>query len=451
MSADNQQQSHVFHRNLRATPRKIVSGRGVWLQGEDGTNYLDAVGGAAVVTIGHGVREVYAALAEAYDSAMYVYGDGFTSIWTERFADELVGLTPWPSSAVYLVSGGSEANETAIKMARQYHLERGRAQKHKIISRWQSYHGVTLGTLSVSGRTTWRQPYDPYLFAAPHISSPYRYRCGLCRSKASCDLSCADDLERMILMEGPDTVAAFIAEPIVGTTVTAVTPAPGYYERVREICDRYDILFIADEVLCGYGRTGTSFAISHWDVAPDIVTLGKGIGSGYVALGAVIATPQVVDAFAQGSGRFNHGFTYSGLPSAALVGLAVLNYTRQHQLFDRSAELGLYLHEQLRQLADRQPLIGQVRGRGLFAGLEFVADRTTREPLPEEARFATTLTHIAEEQHQVLLRPGVPGSNHGKGGDHIQISPPFVIDRAQIDQVVEALDKSIIAASAAHR
>ncbi len=441
--------SHVFHRDLHHRPLRIASGRGVWLRGEDGTSYLDAAGGAAVVTIGHGVPEVYASLAEAAESTVYVYGGGFTSPWTERFADELIDLTPWPADAVYLVSGGSEANETAIKMARQYHLERGKPHKHKVIARWQSYHGVTLGMLSVSGRTSWRQPYDPYLFDVPRISAPYCYRCPLGRSYPSCRLACADELDRLIRMEGADTVAAFIAEPVIGTTVTAVTPPPDYHQRIREICDRHDILFIADEVLSGYGRTGSAFAISHSGVTPDIATLGKGIGSGYAALGAVIAAPHVVAAFRAGSGRFNHGFTYSGLPAGARIGLAVLDYCRRHDLFARSAELGGYLQELLRELAARQPLIGDVRGRGLYAGVEFVADRRSREPLPATAGFAATVARLVEREHQVLIRPGLPGANHGQGGDHIQISPPFVITRAELDRVVTALDQAISTAARA--
>jgi adenosylmethionine-8-amino-7-oxononanoate aminotransferase len=254
-------------------------------------------------------------------------------------------------------------------------------------------------------------------------------------------VACADDLERTILMEGPDSIAAFIAEPVIGSTVTGVVPVPEYHRRIREICDRYDVLFIADEVLTGYGRTGRWLAIEHWDVQPDIVVMGKGISSGYVPLGAVLAAPRVVDAFTAGSGTFSHGFTYSGNPFCTF-GLQVLRYALAHDLFAGVAAKGEQLRRVLGQLAERHEIIGDVRGLGLFAGVEIVADRTTREPFPEKAGLTRRIVRGAMDRGVIIL-PGVAGANYGRGGDHIHLSPPYIISPAEIDLVAEALDGTL--------
>jgi adenosylmethionine-8-amino-7-oxononanoate aminotransferase len=343
---------------------------------------------------------------------------------------------------VYFVSGGSEGVETAVKMARQYHLQCGRPGRHKVIARWQSFHGSTLATLSLSGRPAWREPFLPMLPPAPHIVPPYCYRCPLGHAYPGCGVACADDLERTILMEGPDSIAAFIAEPVIGSTVTAVVPVPEYYRRIREICDRYDVLFIADEVLTGYGRTGRWLAIEHWGVAPDIVVMGKGISSGYVPLGAVLAAQRVVDAFTAGSGTFSHGFTYSGNPFCTFVGLQVLQYALAHRLFEGVTAKGQLLRTALEQLAARHQIIGDVRGLGLFAGLEFVADRASREPFPEQAGLTRRIVRGALERG-VLILPGVAGANYGRGGDHIHLSPPYIITPAEIDLVAGVLDETL--------
>lgn len=432
-------ESAVFHRDLRATYDSIVSASGMYLRDAAGREILDAVGGAGTVVLGHGVTEITDAVARHGNELSFVYGATFTNPWQERLAAELVAMNPRLAARVYFVSGGSEGNETAVKMARQYHVQRGRPQKHKVIARWQSFHGSTLATLSLSGRPAWREPFLPQLSPVPHIVPPYCYRCPLGRAYPDCEAACADDLERAIVMEGPDSVAAFIAEPVIGTTVTAVVPVPGYYRRIREICDRHDVLFIADEVLTGYGRTGRWLAIEHWDVAPDIVVMGKGISSGYVPLGAVLASQRVVDAFEAGSGQFAHGFTYSGNPFCTFVGLQVLRHAVDQGLFDEVGPKGEYLAGVLAELAARHEIIGDVRGLGLLAGLEFVADRATRQPFPERADITRRVARLALERG-VLVIPGVPGANYGQGGDHIQLSPPYVITRAQIDRIGEVLD-----------
>ena len=436
----------VFQRDFATEPLRIARGEGVYLIDEDGNRHLDAMGSAGVVGIGHGRTEIAAALAAAGDTVTFVYNVGFSSPWQERLAASLLSIAPAGMGSVYFSSGGSEANETAIKLARQYHLERGEPRRHKIVSRWQSYHGVTLATLSVSGRTSWRQPFDPYLLPVVHIAPPYDYRCAYCAGDGGCSLACADELEKAILLEGPETVSAFFAEPIIGTTCSGVVPHANYYKRIREICDRYGVLFVADEVLTGYGRTGRPFAIQEWGVKPDMITAGKAIASGYAPLGATLISEEITDFFRTGKRRFVHGFTFSGHPGSCFVGQKVFEIMTRENLFERPATIGAHLFERLAALEQRHACIGQVRGRGLFAGIEFVADRASRRPFDETERFTARLA-AGMRARGVIINPGVPGANFGKGGDHIQISPPFVISEAEVDQIVEALDDTLTAMS----
>ena len=435
--------SAVFARDYKAQGRpSIVRGQGMFIEDDTGRRYLDANSSAGVIGIGHGRTEITDAIAEAGQSLTFVYGGAFTHPWQEKLASAVLSVAPPSMSAVYFISGGSEANETAIKMARQYHVERGKPGKHKLIARWQSYHGVTLATLSLSGRTSWRQLFTPYLTPVTHIAPPYEYRCTYCADRGGCTLACADELERAILLEGPDTVAAFFAETIVGTTATGLTPRSDYYARVREICDRHDVLYVADEVLCGYGRTGKPFAVQHWGVEPDMITMGKAIGSGYAPLGAVVVSEKVVDAYAAGTGRFVHGFTYSGMPMSCFVGLKVNEIMRRENLFERPADAGASLMARIEALAERHECIGEVRGRGLLIGVEFVADRKTRAPYKREFGF-TAKVAAGMRKRDVIISPGVPLANFGKDGDHLQISPPFIIGDAEATMIVEALDGAL--------
>lgn len=434
--------SSVLHRDLKREYKSVVRGEGVYLFDQDGRRYLDAVGGVAVNIIGHGVQEIGDAVARNVQQTSFAYGAAFTSPWQEELARNLVTIAPFDEASVYFTSGGSEANETAVKLARQYHLERGNAQKWKVVSRWQSYHGNTLTTLGLSGRPSWRGPYDPYLIPSPHIVPPYCYRCPFERTYPSCGVACADDLERTVLQEGPETISAFIAEPVVGTSLAGVVPVPEYYARIREICDRYDILFIADEVLTGYGRTGKAFSIDHWGVRPDILTLGKGVGSGYVPLAACIADAAVIDPLRSGGGKFTHGFTYSGMPISCFIGQQVFDYVMEHDLFAASATNGAYLHERLRDMAETREYVGDVRGLGMLAGVELVADHESKRPFPREQAITDRIV-IDAEARGLLLREGTPDANYGRGGDQIQISPAYVITREQIDVVVDLLAESI--------
>ncbi|MDO0916650.1 aminotransferase class III-fold pyridoxal phosphate-dependent enzyme [Streptomyces sp. DT2A-34] len=432
----------VLQRDLRHAYKTIVSAEGMYLFDSEGRPYMDAVGGAAVNIIGHGVGRVSEALAAASASTSFVYSAVFTNPWQERLAESLSALAPVDDGKVFFCSGGSEANESAVKIARQYHLDRGRATKWKIISRGMSYHGNTLSMLGLSGRPSWSSRYSPYIASSPRIAPAFCYRCPFSAEFPGCGTPCADDLERSILQEGPETVAAFIAEPVSGTSLAGAVPVAGYYERIREICDRYDILFIADEVLTGYGRTGKPFAIEHWDAKPDILTVGKGLGSGYAPLAACVASGRIVETIRSTSGQYVHGFTYGGMPMACAVGVQVYEIVEENELFDRSAEMGEHLHHRLRELAGRRDEVGDVRGIGLLAGVELVADKKTKRPFDKDHNIAKRVVEVAETRG-VLLREGTPGVNHGSGGDQIQISPPYIITREEIDELVTVLDESI--------
>jgi adenosylmethionine-8-amino-7-oxononanoate aminotransferase len=435
----------VFLRDFAEAPLRIARGSGVYLFDDAGKDYIDAMGSAGVVGIGHGRTEIAEALVAAGDSVTYVYNSGFSNPWQEKLAKSLLSVAPGGMGSVYFSSGGSEANEIALKIARQYHLERGEPRRHKIISRWLSYHGVTIATLSISGRTSWRKPYDPYLLPVVHIPPPYEYRCTLCGDQRGCSLSCADELEKAILMEGPETVSAFFAEPIIGTTCSGVVPHPDYFRRIREICDRYGVLFIADEVLTGYGRTGRPFAIQAFEVTPDMITAGKAIASGYAALGATLISTRITEFFRSNKRSGIHGFTFSGHPASCFVGQKVFEIMQRENLFMRPGVIGGHLLSRLDTLRQRHVCIGEVRGRGLMIGVEFVADRNTRKPFPEEAKFTS---RIASRMRQdgVIINPGVVGANYGQGGDHIQITPPFIISEEEVDHIVDALDEALTTA-----
>lgn len=433
--------SAVFYRNLKEIPPRIVRGEGVYLFDEFGKRYLDGGASAGVVGIGHGRVEVTEALREAGSAVTFIHGGmGFTHTWQEQLAEALVDLAPKNMSSVYFVSGGSEANESAIKIARQYHLERGNAQKYKLIARWQSYHGNTLATLSLSGRTSWRTIYSPYLLPVSHIQPPYDYR-PLSEGSSASQMS-AEELERTILLEGPETVSAFFAEPVVGSSATGLVPSPDYYRQVREICDKYDILFVADEILCGYGRTGEPFAIQHWGVEPDILTAGKMLGSGYAPLAAMIVSDKVDKVFRSGSGRFVHGFTFNGNAFACCAGLKVFEIMSRENLFSRADPAGAYLRQGLEALRDKHEAIGDIRGRGLLLGVELVADRKTKRPFPKERQFAAKLSEAMRDLG-VLIPAGVPLINYGENGDHLQFSPPLTISNTEIDSIVAAFDEAL--------
>ncbi|WP_338889230.1 aspartate aminotransferase family protein [Rhodococcus sovatensis] len=432
----------VLYRELLQNYKNIVASEGVYLTDSTGRRYIDAVGGTAVNIIGHGVSEISARVADNWDSTSFVYSAFMTNPWQEELARKLASITPIEDGRVFFTSGGSEANESAVKLARQYHLDCGRASKWKVISRTASYHGNTLAMLALSGRPTWSARYSPYLDSSPKIAAAYCYRCPFSLSHPQCGIRCAEDLERVILQEGPDTVSAFLVEPISGSSLAGAVPVEGYYERIQEICRKYDVLFIADEVLTGYGRTGRTFAIEHWDVTPDIVTVGKGLGSGYTPIAACVASGAIVDKIRSVSGQFVHGFTYGGMPMACAIGVQVFDYIQEHSLFELASTRGDYLRARLEELAPTIPAIGDIRGLGLLQGVEIVGNPKTRQPFSPDRKIASRIVREAEARG-VLFREGTPGANAGKDGDQIQISPPFVISPNEIDEMVSVLGDSI--------
>ncbi|MBE0617469.1 MAG: aspartate aminotransferase family protein [Proteobacteria bacterium] len=433
--------SHVFYRSPAKTYPEAVRAEGVWIWGADGKRYLDGSGGACVVTIGHGVSEVRQAAFAQLGTLSFAHGSQFTSAACEELARRVAGLSPDPElDRVYFVSGGSEAVETAVKLVRQYWREVGRPDRYKVISRWTSYHGNTAGALALGGHTGRRSPYLPLIQHTPHIEPCYCYRCPFGRAPEACGLPCADALDRAIRYEGPESVAAFIAEPVVGATAGALVPPDGYWRRIREICDRYEVLLIADEVMTGAGRTGRNLALEHWDVNADLVVLAKGLSSGYAPIGAVLARRSLHDAIRDGSGSFTHGHTYGQHPVSMAVGAAVLRYAEENGLVARSAQLGEVLLEGLRGLLDL-PAVGDVRGLGLFAGVELVADKTTKACFSPERKMASKVG-AAAFRRGLITYPGDGGAD-GIRGDHILVCPPFVITEEQIDLLVETLREAI--------
>jgi adenosylmethionine-8-amino-7-oxononanoate aminotransferase len=435
--------AHLFPRNLKTTYPVAVRAEGIWIEDENGKRYLDGCSGAVVCSIGHGVEEIARVMTTQARRLAFTHSSQFITREAMELTRRIAALAPGDmktSGRVYLVSGGSEAVETAIKLARQYQIEAGRPSKHKIISRWQSYHGSTLGALAATGNVARREPYTPLIASTPHIAPCYCYRCPYGMEFPACAIACIDDLERTIDREGPDTVAAFMAEPVVGATLGAVPAVEGYWQRAREICDRHGVLLIADEVMTGVGRTGRNFAVDHFKVVPDIIVTGKGLSAGYAPLGAVIARAFITDALAAGRGYFEHGFTYSANPLSAAIGNAVLAYIEKHGLIARAARVGKTLGEKLGTLM-RHPLVGDVRGLGLMWGVELVKSRTTKKPFDPALKVSRRLYDACIAEGLVIY-PG-SGAREGKDGDHFIIAPPFTVTRAELGTLVERLDRAL--------
>lgn len=432
-------QDSVFYRSLRKFYPTVDRGDGITIYDTAGKPYLDGSGGAAVVGIGHGIREITEAMLRQAEKISFAHGSQFTSQAAIDLASKLVQLSPEGLNKVYFLSGGSEAVETAVKMARQFQVERGRPEKYKVISRWTSYHGNTLGALALSGHTGRRRLYLPLLLHTPHIAPAYCYRCPFGLEPEGCDLECALDLERAVLYEGPDSVSAFIAEPIVGATAGALVPKDGYFQKIREICDRYDMLLIVDEVMTGMGRTGKNFGIDHWGITPDMIVVGKGLSSGYTPIFVVIVKEEIHRTIQEGSGAFVHGHTYNQNPLSCAIASAVIDYLLKHDLISRSAEVGEYFIAALQSLRHHL-FVGDVRGKGLFAGIEFVKDKRTKEPFDPKLRLNVLVGNRAFEKG-LITYPGGGGAD-GIKGDHVLLAPPFIITERQIDQMISILDQT---------
>ncbi|HYM76618.1 MAG TPA: aspartate aminotransferase family protein [Candidatus Dormibacteraeota bacterium] len=441
-------QSAVLRRSFRKEFPVAVRGEGACVWDADGNKYVDLAGSAAVNFIGHGVPEISAAIAEQAAKLEFVHTSQFTTPVAEAYSQELLAFAGdhFRDGAIYFTCGGSESIETALKLARQYQVEIGHTQRYQILSRQQSYHGSTLGALSVSGNKRRREIYLPMVREFPHIGMPYCYRCNFdctdgCRN---CGQQYAAELERSIESTKGEA-AAFIFEPVSGATLGAVVPPPGYLQSIAEICHRHGALLIADEVMTGMGRTGRNFAVEHWDLKPDILVAAKGLSSGYAPLGAVIASKRVVDAIANGSGAFLHGFTYNAHPISLAAGRAVLRYLRSRQLVKaadsgRSGTPAANFKKALESLRD-QKCVGDVRGIGLLWAVEFVADKGTKRPFPPEQTFSARVGAAALKRG-LLVYP-MQGSVDGTAGDHILLAPPAIITEDQISWSLEQLAASI--------
>ncbi len=437
--------TNVIYRDLQKTYPTIVRGEGIYLYDADGTRYIDGSGGSAAVTaIGHAVPEIIEAMTRQAKQIAYAPTHAFATEAIEDCARVIVEeFAPPGLERVWFVSGGSEATENAVKMALQYHRERGQATRQLVIGRWSSFHGATLASLGYGGNTGRRRLYGPMMPHAEHIAPCFPYRCWASGACPDCDLSCARQLEHVIRQVGPENVAAFIAEPIVGATLGAVPATPGYFQTIREICDEYGVLFIADEVMSGFGRTGRNFGIDHWGVIPDLIACAKGISGGYTPLGAVIAKPEIVGEVRQQGHSFVIGHTAAGNPLSCAVGAAVLRYIRDHDLVRNAAEVGTYFRERLTGLMARHPMIGDVRGLGLMVGVELVKNRESKEPFPPAWQVAKQIGAATLERGLVSY-PG-SGTVDGAAGDHLLYAPPLTIATAQIDEVVQILDDSLSA------
>jgi adenosylmethionine-8-amino-7-oxononanoate aminotransferase len=436
----------VFRRAVSPDPPVAVEAFGSTIRDSTGREYLDGAGGAIVVNVGHGRREIADAMAAQAGRLAYAHGSVFTNEPLEAYAAAVSRHLPLDDPAIYPVSGGSEAIETALKLARAYHLARGEADRWIVFGRWGSYHGNTLGALDLSGRKPLRRPYEGWLGRFRHVSAAYPYRAGLPGANAlASGAELAAELDRAFDAAGPGTVAAFVAEPIVGATLAAAVPPDDYWPAIAEVCRRHGVPLIADEVMTGFGRTGRWFGLDHWNVRPDLLVAAKGATSGYWPFGFVAASGEI-HATVTGAGGFIHGFTYSHGPVAAAVAATVLRILEDEDLVEASAAKGDRLLRALRDRLADQPHVGDVRGRGLLVGVELVADRGTREPFPRPARVTEAVVRAARDRG-LLVYSGT-GNANGIDGDTILLGPPFIVTEAELDRIVETLAEAIESAAA---
>jgi len=437
---------HVFHRFPKSTLPVVARGDGMFVYDKDGNEYLDACGGAAVSCLGHSDESVKRAIVDQLDRIPFAHTAFYTSDVAEQLADRLTAMAPGNLSRVYFTSGGSEATETALKMARQYFVEKGEPERRHIISRRQSYHGNTLGALAAGGNQWRRAQFEPLLFETHHIAPCYEYRDREPdESPEAYGIRVADELDEQISELGAENVIAFIAETVVGATSGAVPPTPGYFKRIREICDRHGILLILDEVMCGTGRTGTMFACEQDDIAPDLLTMAKGLGAGYQPIGAVMVGAHLFDAFRGGSGFFQHGHTYMAHPTACAASLAVINAIEERDLLANVRDRGAELRAALEDRFGQHPHIGDIRGRGLFIGLEIVRDRESKEPIDGGAALAGAIKANAMAAGLMIYPMG--GTIDGSRGTHILLAPPYIPESGHIGIIVDRLGAAIDAST----
>jgi adenosylmethionine-8-amino-7-oxononanoate aminotransferase len=439
--------THVLHRQINHTYPVAASASGITIRDTAGKDYIDASGGAAVSCLGHSHPDVIAAMRAQLDKFEYAHTSFFTSEAAEELADDLVAHAPAGLSHAFFVSGGSEAIEAALKLARQYFVERGESRRRYLIARRQSYHGVTLGALAVGGREWQRRSFAPLLIETHHVSPVYEYRERLAdETPEAYGERLARELDIKIAELGSKNVLAFVAETVVGATMGAVPAVPGYFKRVREICDRYGILLILDEVMCGMGRTGSLHACEQEGVSPDILAIAKGLGGGYAPVGAMLMQERIFKTIAEGSGAFQHSHTYTGHPLACAAALAVQQVMRRDDLLANVRRQGAHLARRLQERFGNHPFVGNVRGRGLFQGLEIVADRGTKKPFDPQRKVHAQIKREAMARGLMVYPMG--GTVDGAQGDHVLLAPPFIVNEADVDLIVERLGDAVDAALA---
>jgi|SRR5690625_1806348 len=419
----------------------ITHGKGVFLYDEKGQKYLDGSSGAVTANIGHSVQEIVQAMQDQAAKVSFVYRSQFTTEPAEKLAEKISQLTPGSLNWSFFVNSGSEAVETAMKIAVQHWEEKGRGTKKHFITRWMSYHGITMGALSASGHIQRRDIFESMLENYPLASPPYYYRDATGRTIDQCDDHYAAELERAILRIGADNIAAFIAEPIIGAAGGALTPSDQYYKKIKAVCDRYDILFIADEIMTGMGRTGKMFAMEHFGVIPDIMAIGKGMGAGYTPIAAAVASEEVMAPILNGTNTVLSGHTYSANPLSAATTLAIINYLEKNNLVQASAEKGAYLHEKVKEIAKTSQIIGDVRGKGLFVGIEFVQNKQTKQSFSKTTDVTNEVV-AANYAEKLLVYPANSGQD-GYNGDAIIIAPPLTITYEEIDLLLEKFTRAL--------
>ena len=437
--------THLLHRSTRLQPRRAVAASGLTITDSEGRDYIDACGGAAVSCLGHGHPDVIAALHKQADTVAYAHTGFFTTEAAERLGDRLVADAPEGIGHAYLVSGGSEAVEAALKLARQYATERGEESRRHVIARRQSYHGNTLGALAAGGNEWRRAQFRPLLIETHHIAPCFAYREQReAESDADYAARAAGELEQKIAELGPENVLAFVAEPVVGATAGAVPPVGDYFKRIREICDRHGVLLILDEVMCGMGRTGTLHACEQEGIAPDLMTVAKGLGGGYQPVGAVLLSERIYEAISGGSGFFQHGHTYMGHPMAAAAALAVQEVIARDDLLANVREMGAHLRARLEEAFGSHAHVGDIRGRGLFQAIELVADRKSKAPFDPAHKLHARIKAAAMEEGLMVYPMG--GTIDGVRGDHVLLAPPFIVGREDVDRIVARLAEAVEAA-----
>lgn len=433
--------SNIFHRRLNYQYPLITHGKGIYLYDKTGKKYIDGTGGALVCNLGHGIKELARAAQKLAARFSYLHGSQFSTEDMELYARELCLVAPKGLNKVFFVSGGSEAVESALKLAKQYHYDSGDKKRYKVISRNPAYHGATIFGISISTKPSMKKPQIPLLFKMPAVPAPFCYHCPFNQSYPRCGLKCARSLEETIKKEGPETISAFIAEPVIGASAGAVVPPPEYFPIIRKICDKYGVLLILDEVMSGFGRTGKWFASQNFNVLPDITVIGKGIGGGLVPLAAVFCREKILKTIQNGSGNFIHGFTFENNPFTTGIGREVLRYMKKHALVQASSQKGKYLLKKLNTLKNID-IVGDVRGLGLMTAVELVCDKKTKKPFSRKQQ-------VAEKILQAALRKGLNlyfavGFTKEAEGDAVMVAPPFIVTEKEIDKIVAILKESIL-------